>query len=747
MTTVFSSPVAPLRHSPLPSSPLAEPTEVDYVLALLQSKQSHDRLALANNPNIRSLLTQYAIDDQRERETLSRSTTTTPTHSHHASQHHIQPHHSTTASLDYLSQQATPEQPLFSDQLTKLNRRGKAQQRVLLVTDRALYNFEVGQYKKCKRRIVLKRVEGVTVSDDGDDFVIHVKDEYDYHYRTSRRADVLHILARQYKSLMGRQLPIAVTHQQHLPSFTLTKQRQLQQQQHVTDQHSTPSIISSTIRALVSKKKIRYRLNGFDLDLTYITPRIIAMGFPSDDMEQVYRNPYSDVYRLLQTQHAAKYSVYNLCSERDYDSALFHQRVYRFPFDDHNAPPLNSILQFCQHASAWLAADVDNVVAIHCKAGKGRTGVMIAALLLYSGVYDEARDALDEFGRKRTANSKGVTIPSQQRFVAYFERLLRESGGSSEERVVECREGEERRLERLLVCGLDMRRFGGSEDGEVVVQVWSLQKELLFDSRSQAVVASTAESDELHKSAEGDYVVPLQLLVRGEFKVVVYVGEKRTPQTPATTNEADKEQPHDDKQLVEVCHFWLFSSYLTPDSHSRRQSTQTLTLSKSQLDKLCKDKHNKKTESTFHIDLTHSTPHNEPNHSNTAHSHHTSTTPPTADPALDLPGALSALAPYTAEFTGVVGSGGEMGEVVGEVEASGVQWAATDWVRRLHVMEAQYGRQEEELARATRTVAELRAEISRERLKRKATGVGEDDNRTCVERDEEDDDESDEDED
>ena len=91
-----------------------------------------------------------------------------------------------------------------------------------------------------------------------------------------------------------------------------------------------------------------------------------------------------------------------------------------------------------------------------------------------------------------------------------------------------------------------------------------------------------------------------------------------------------------------------------------------------------------------------------------------------------------------------MGGGGELGEVV-EVEASGVQWAATDWVRRLHAMEAEYGRQEEELAQATRTVAELRAEISRERLKRKAGGGGEDDNGVCVEREEDDDDESDDD--
>jgi len=182
--------------------------------------------------------------------------------------------------------------------------------------------------------------------------------------------------------------------------------------------------MSNILQRAVSKKKRRYQKNGFDLDLTYVTPRIIAMGFPSENLEAAYRNSMKEVLRFLDSFHKDHYKVYNLCSERSYDREKFYNRVEIFPFEDHNAPPFELILQFCQNVAQWLDQDEKNIAVIHCKAGKGRTGLMISAWMVYSKEWATAKDALTFYAAMRTYNQKGVTIPSQIRYVHYFEESL-----------------------------------------------------------------------------------------------------------------------------------------------------------------------------------------------------------------------------------------------------------------------------------------------------------------------------------
>ncbi|KAI8031179.1 Phosphatidylinositol 3,4,5-trisphosphate 3-phosphatase and protein-tyrosine-phosphatase PTEN2A [Camellia lanceoleosa] len=179
-------------------------------------------------------------------------------------------------------------------------------------------------------------------------------------------------------------------------------------------------------RHIVSQNKRRYQEGGFDLDMTYITENIIAMGFPAGDMssgffgfvEGFYRNHMEEVIKFFETHHKGKYKVYNLCSERLYDASLFEGKVASFPFDDHNCPPIELITLFCQSAYTWLKEDILNVVVVHCKAGMARTGLMISSLLLF------LKECIEYYNQKRCLDGKGLILPSQIRYVKYFERLL-----------------------------------------------------------------------------------------------------------------------------------------------------------------------------------------------------------------------------------------------------------------------------------------------------------------------------------
>ncbi|KAJ7520035.1 hypothetical protein O6H91_20G064000 [Diphasiastrum complanatum] len=178
---------------------------------------------------------------------------------------------------------------------------------------------------------------------------------------------------------------------------------------------------------------------GFDLDMTYITENVIAMGFPAGDMssgllgyvEGFYRNHMEEVIKFFETHHPGKYKVYNLCSERLYDAALFEGKVACFPFNDHNCPPLSSIMAFCQSAYAWLKGDLENVVVVHCKAGMARTGLMISSLLLYLKFFPTAEESIAYYNQKRCTDGKALVLPSQLRYVKYFERVLRDFNGNT----------------------------------------------------------------------------------------------------------------------------------------------------------------------------------------------------------------------------------------------------------------------------------------------------------------------------
>ncbi|CAL5362803.1 unnamed protein product [Camellia sinensis] len=196
---------------------------------------------------------------------------------------------------------------------------------------------------------------------------------------------------------------------------------------------SSPSAVKAVqvkARHIVSQNKRRYQEGGFDLDMTYITENIIAMGFPAGGF---YRNHMEEVIKFFETHHKdscdnyrrGKYKVSNLCSERLYDASLFEgKELHLSHLMTIIAPPIELITLFCQSAYTWLKEDILNVVVVHCKAGMARTGLMISNLLLFLKFFPTAEECIEYYNQKRCLDGKGLILPSQIRYVKYFERLL-----------------------------------------------------------------------------------------------------------------------------------------------------------------------------------------------------------------------------------------------------------------------------------------------------------------------------------
>jgi predicted nucleic acid-binding protein len=149
--------------------------------------------------------------------------------------------------------------------------------------------------------------------------------------------------------------------------------------------------VSRGLRAAVSQNKRRFVRNGFDLDLTYITDRIIAMSAPALGEHKAYRNDGHVVSRFLSLRHYGSFFIFNLCDTclssdgviGNYHPQMFFNQVQRIPFEDHGPPLLLELIHFCREATKWLRRDAANIMAVHCKGGKGRTGIMIAVTCLF----------------------------------------------------------------------------------------------------------------------------------------------------------------------------------------------------------------------------------------------------------------------------------------------------------------------------------------------------------------------------
>mmetsp|Transcript_40855 Transcript_40855/g.102867 ORF Transcript_40855/g.102867 Transcript_40855/m.102867 type:complete len:1038 (-) Transcript_40855:173-3286(-) len=98
---------------------------------------------------------------------------------------------------------------LFADSTQKINRRMKAQERVFVISEKAVYNLAVGKKRRIKRRIPLTSIIGIRLSTFCDGYlVLKVKNEVDWVGELVRKTEAVTVLRDQMAKIVDEVPPL-----------------------------------------------------------------------------------------------------------------------------------------------------------------------------------------------------------------------------------------------------------------------------------------------------------------------------------------------------------------------------------------------------------------------------------------------------------------------------------------------------------------------------------------------------------
>jgi len=127
--------------------------------------------------------------------------------------------------LEAMCETKTNEEKVeYSNHVTKINRKGKEQTRILLITSKAVYNCLPKNVTKCKRKIPMEELASMTLSTASDEFVLHVPWDYDYRYKSVDKENVAKVLKKVFAQIFKEKIfPIQRVDTKELWNKTVTK--------------------------------------------------------------------------------------------------------------------------------------------------------------------------------------------------------------------------------------------------------------------------------------------------------------------------------------------------------------------------------------------------------------------------------------------------------------------------------------------------------------------------------------------
>uniref|UniRef100_A0A672J060 Auxilin n=1 Tax=Salarias fasciatus TaxID=181472 RepID=A0A672J060_SALFA len=239
-----------------------------------------------------------------------------------------------------------------------------------------------------------------------------------------------------------------------------------------------------------------------ELDIAYITSRIIVMTYPAESVQIGYQNHVEDIRSFLDSRHADHYTVFNL-SQRNYRGAKFSNRVSECNWPSRQAPSLHNLFAVCKNMHNWLKQNPKNVCVITCSDGRAPSGVLVCAMFCFCHLFNNPVPAMQLLSAKRPGSG---LWPSHRRYIGYVCSMVSEKPSLPHSKPLMIKA-----LTMSPVPCFNKQRSGCRPFCDVLI--------------GETKIFTTAQEYERmreHRIQEGKVVFPLGVSVQGDVVVSIY---------------------------------------------------------------------------------------------------------------------------------------------------------------------------------------------------------------------------------
>ncbi|CAF0982373.1 unnamed protein product, partial [Brachionus calyciflorus] len=185
------------------------------------------------------------------------------------------------------------------------------------------------------------------------------------------------------------------------------------------------SSILKTIKDASSKvmDSVQNSINRSDLDLSYMTSRLIVMSCPTEGLESAaFGNNIDLIKEALESRHGRNYRIYNL-SNKIYRKEKFAQVIdLGSQLSVARAPPVSLMCKLAANVYKFLSENEKNVCVLNCNDGKVISAIAVCTIMMYFGLIRSVDSCLNFFHVKRDCSVQ--LSPCQYKYLIDTQKLF-----------------------------------------------------------------------------------------------------------------------------------------------------------------------------------------------------------------------------------------------------------------------------------------------------------------------------------